>query len=179
MGGGPRGPPPSTAGPGSESLQAIDLGVAPGGDGRPGTENSGDSIRNSGRILATASVTQGHGECPLSARLRTPAGEAPVSAEGSAGVTRRTWKRSVTTGVWLDPRRARRWSDSWWLPLWGWALGVWTDCRVWRCAFACRRVDAVFRYAHLTRGAERSASIQWSMTDLPRPVWHGAALGGR
>jgi len=73
-------PAPSTAGPGPESHQAIDLGVAPGGDVRPGTSNSGDSIRNSGRIPATASVTQGHGEWPPSSRLRTLAREAPVSA---------------------------------------------------------------------------------------------------
>ena len=51
---------------------------------------------------------------------------------GSAGGTRRAWKRSVATGVWLDPCRERRWSASWWLPLWGWPPDVWADCGVWR-----------------------------------------------
>ena len=74
-------------------------------------------------------------------------------------------KQSGPTGVWLDPRRERRWSDSWWFRLWGWASGVWADCRVWRCAFAWRRVGAVFRYSHLTRGGRKSADIKGSIAD--------------
>jgi len=38
---------------------------------------------------------------------------------GSARVTRRSWKRSVVTGVWIEPCLEPRYSDSWCLPSWG------------------------------------------------------------
>jgi hypothetical protein len=65
------------------------------------------------RIPGTVSVTQGHDECPLPARLRTPASEAPMSAPGrdqpSLGKTLADHREGWAPG---DSRV--RWSDGHW-----------------------------------------------------------------
>ena len=52
-------------------------------------------------IAGTVCVAEGHGECPLPARLRTQVGEAPVSAVGRVGVFEsRTPPRASTGLIW-------------------------------------------------------------------------------